>query len=164
MNLARLKSHLWDYSLQLYQQPGVEALCLELQDHWGADVNILLWLCWLEREGLAINDTRLYLAQARIATWQTEIVQPLRRMRRHIKQHYGTKDPQIEASRQAIKAAELQAEKAVQTRLESLGYTWLSSAGTRRVPNGANLSVYARILSLPEDKELELRQRLQLHL
>lgn len=161
MNLAQLRNHLWDYALELYRQPGVEALCLELQDHWGADVNLLLWLCWLEREGLAINDTRLYLAQARIAPWQTEIVQPLRRMRRHIKQHYGTKDPAMEASRQAIKAAELKAEKAVLNRLEGLGHTWLSSAGPKAVPAGANLAVYARILSLPEAKELELRHLLQ---
>lgn len=162
MSLAILKSHLWDYSLQLYQQPGVEELCLELQERWGADVNILLWLCWLEREGLAINETRLYLAQARIAPWQTEVVLPLRRMRQHIKQHYGTRDPAIEASRQAIKAAELNAEKAVQARLETLSRTWLGSAGPAFVPQGANLAIYARLLSLPEETELELRSRLQL--
>lgn len=152
MNLARLHNPLWDFSLQLYRQPGVEALCLKLQDGWGADVNILLWLRWLEQEGLTINSTRLKLAQAYIAPWRTEIVEPLRRMRQHIKRHYGTLDPSIEASRQAIKAAELQAEQAVQARLEKLARTWLGSHRTAPVAQGANLIVYARALNLPDDE------------
>jgi len=156
MNLARLQTHLWDFSLQLYQQPGVESLCLSLQDGWGGDVNILLWLRWLEQEGLAINDTRLRLAQAYIAPWRTEIVEPLRRMRQHIKRHYGTSDRTIEASRQAIKAAELQAEQAVQSRLEKLARTWLGSQRKASVTPGANLTVYAQALRLPDDKVREM--------
>lgn len=160
MNLARLHTHLWDFSLQLYQQPGVEPLCLSLQDGWGGDVNILLWLRWLEQEGLAINDTRLRLAQAYIAPWRSEIVEPLRRMRQHIKRHYGTSDRTIEASRQAIKAAELQAEQAAQARLEKLARTWLGSQRPATVVPGANLSVYARALNLPEDKTREMLETL----
>ncbi len=157
MNLAILKSNLWDFALWLYRQPGVEELCLSLQDQWGADVNILLWLCWLEREGLALNETRLHLAQAHIAPWKTEIVLPLRRMRQHIKRHYGTAIPAVEASRKAIKAAELQAEQAVQAKLEKLASTWLASAGPRPVARGANLAVYARMLALPEEVEQDAR-------
>lgn len=160
MNPARTHTPLWDFSLALYRRPGVEALCLALQDGWGADVNLLLWLCWLEGEGLLINETRLRLAQAYIAPWRTEVVEPLRRMRRHIKRQYGTRDPAIEASRQAIKAAELKAERTVQGRLEKLARTWLSGGRTGRVPPGANLSVYARLLGLPEAREREMRQRL----
>lgn len=160
MNLARLNTPLWDFSLGLYKRPGVEALCLSLQDGWGADVNMLLWLCWLEKEGLAINETRLRLAQAYIAPWRTEVVEPLRRMRQHIKRHYGTRDPAVEASRQAIKAAELNAEQAVQERLEKLARTWLGGGQRARVLPGANLSVYARLLALPDEKEEAMRRLL----
>ncbi|MGD8175169.1 TIGR02444 family protein [Marinimicrobium sp. ARAG 43.8] len=147
---------LWDFSLARYRQPGVETLCLALQDNHGANVNILLWLDWLEQEGLRLTDTRLRLAQAYIAPWHTEIVEPLRRMRQHIKRHYGTRNASIEASRDAIKVAELKAEQAVQTRLESLAVTWLNASERTLVPPGANLAIYARLLDLPEEQEHEL--------
>lgn len=160
MNPAPLNPPLWDFSLPLYRQPGVEALCLSLQDEWGADVNILLWLCWLEQEGVALNERRLRLAEASIAPWRSDVVEPLRRMRRHIKREYGTRDSTVEASRQAIKAAELKAEQAVQERLEELALSWLDSHQRAPVAPGANLSVYARLLALPDAKEQEARRLL----
>ena len=37
----------WLFSLALYGQSGVEPSCLELQNNFSADVNILLWCGWL---------------------------------------------------------------------------------------------------------------------
>ncbi|WP_347330035.1 TIGR02444 family protein [Marinimicrobium locisalis] len=160
MNPAPLNTPLWDFSLGLYRQPGVEALCLSLQDDWGADVNLLLWLCWLEQEGLVLNETRLHLADASIAPWRRDVIVPLRRVRQHIKREYGTQDSTVEASRQAIKSAELKAEQAVQERLEKLALTWLDNDQRAPVEPGANLSVYARLLALPHAKEQEARRLL----
>ncbi|MCC2606478.1 TIGR02444 family protein [Planctobacterium marinum] len=51
-------STFWQYSCELYAQPGVKALCLEGQERFGLNVNLVLlchWLyqqqCTLETEG-----------------------------------------------------------------------------------------------------------------
>ncbi|MDV2859061.1 MULTISPECIES: TIGR02444 family protein [Oceanimonas] len=42
---------LWKFSEQHYSRPGVAAACLELQDDYGANVNLLLLLLLLEEQG-----------------------------------------------------------------------------------------------------------------
>ena len=39
----------WSFSLTVYGRPGVEAACLELQDRFGADVNLALYCLWIGR-------------------------------------------------------------------------------------------------------------------
>ncbi|MDQ2076118.1 TIGR02444 family protein [Marinimicrobium sp. ABcell2] len=158
MTLSTLSSHLWDFSLRLYRYPGVEPLCLMLQNQWRADVNILFWLRWLETESMAINSTRIQLAEAHIATWNKDAVLPLRKLRMEMKQHYGVSDKAIEDTREAIKAAELQAERVVQIRLEKLGRTWLAGTERQQVVPGSNLAIYAHHLRLPPYLTQEMQQ------
>jgi len=148
MVLSLLSAHLWEFSVKLYRQPGVEPMCLLLQDQWHADVNILFWLRWLEVESMPINATRIRLAEAHIAGWKTDAILPLRQLRAEIKQHYGTTDKGVETTRTMIKDAELQAEKVVQMRLEKLARTWLAGAERQQVVPGSNLAVYANYLGL----------------
>lgn len=160
MILSLLSAHLWDFSLKLYRQPGVEPLCLMLQNHWRADVNILFWLRWLETESMAINATRIRLAEAHVAAWKKDVVLPLRQLRTGIKRDYGITDKSVEATREAIKKAELQAERVVQMRLEKLSRTWLAGAEHQQVVPGTNLAVYANYLELPPALSQELQQTL----
>jgi uncharacterized protein (TIGR02444 family) len=46
---------LWDWAVQGYARPGVEALCLELQDEYGQCVSFLLWAAWAGAEGRRIE-------------------------------------------------------------------------------------------------------------
>ncbi|WMC09944.1 TIGR02444 family protein [Oceanimonas pelagia] len=46
---------LWQFSEQHYGRPGVAAACLELQDEYGANVNLLLLLLLLEEQGLTVD-------------------------------------------------------------------------------------------------------------
>ena len=41
----------WRYSLKFYGQSGVSDACIALQDGFGVDVNLLLYLFWLASEG-----------------------------------------------------------------------------------------------------------------
>lgn len=157
MILSMLSTHLWEFSLRLYRQPGVEPLCLMLQNQWRADINVLFWLRWLETESMAINATRIRLAETHIATWKKDAVLPLRKLRTEMKQHYGVSDKGIEATREAIKAAELQAERVVQMRLEKLARTWMAGVERHRVVPGGNLSIYANYLHLPPDLTREMQ-------
>ncbi len=158
MTLSLLSSHLWEFSLRLYRQPGVAPLCLLLQDQWDADVNIMLWLRWLETEGMPINATRIRLAETHINGWQKEAVLPLRLLRRHIKKRYGIANKGVESVRQAIKAAELQAERVVQIQLEKLARAWLAGVERKPVVPGSNLGIYADALLLPLELKAELQR------
>ncbi len=40
----------WQFSVGHYQQPQVKQLCLQLQDGHGINVNLLLLLCWLQKQ------------------------------------------------------------------------------------------------------------------
>ncbi|WP_243453991.1 TIGR02444 family protein [Oceanisphaera pacifica] len=42
----------WQFSAQHYARPGVAQACLQLQDEYGANVNLLLLLVMLEAQGL----------------------------------------------------------------------------------------------------------------
>lgn len=174
-------SELWDFSLSLYRRAGVEPLCLQLQDRWRADVTLLLWLRWLEEEGVSVDEDRLTEALWTSAAWRERVVEPLRALRRAIKRDYGTGpgtrpradiEPrgdsphgddtlaEVEACRQSIKRAELQAERVALQKLAELARPWLRKARPGQVTPGSNLRGYAHRLSLPESTTRELVERL----
>lgn len=157
MTMSAQPDQLWKFSLQCYRQPGVEALCLTLQEQWQADINLLLWLRWLETQFIAVDNTHIQMAEAHIAHWNREAVWPLRTLRTKMKQRYGVEDAAIEATRSAIKKAELQAERVVQIRLEQLARHWPARAQSQPVAAGHNLAVYANYLKLPEPVKQKMR-------
>ena len=140
---------LWDFSLALYSAPDVESICLRLQDDFQVNVNILLWCCWLEVRGIRLTPMRLEQACQRIDSWDQTVVAPLRHLRRDIKQHYLANDPQVEACRQAIKSAELAAEKVELDWLETLADDWL--VDTTPLPLGGNSLRYLNALCVPQN-------------
>lgn len=78
-------SPLWDYALALYATPGVQAACLALQDRRGADVNLILFGCWLGACGRRLDADGLTRARDEALAWQAELVGPLRAARRGLK-------------------------------------------------------------------------------
>jgi len=75
----------WAFSLDLYARPGVADACLRLQDVYGLDINLLLLCCWLERRGCRLDATELAAAEARAEPLRTQILAPLRAVRRALK-------------------------------------------------------------------------------
>jgi uncharacterized protein (TIGR02444 family) len=69
----------WAFSLAFYAQPGVMPACLALQDRHGVDVNLALLCCWV---GEPLDAAALAEADALVAEWRTQVVQPLRAVRR----------------------------------------------------------------------------------
>jgi uncharacterized protein (TIGR02444 family) len=110
-------SALWSFSIKVYGEPDVAALCLELQDRHGVDVNILLATCWFAASGRGSIDRRQVDAmRAAIATLAEDVVLPLRRARRALKPLVV--DPVLAALRTRVKQDELDAEHVVQIMLE----------------------------------------------
>lgn len=83
----------WDYSLALYRDPAVEAACLELQRRHGLDVNLVLLCCWQASLGGALDAGSLERAQEAVASWQAEVVRPLRALRQRLKVRLAQPEP-----------------------------------------------------------------------
>lgn len=113
----------WNFSLEIYAAEGVAEACLDLQERRGCDVNILLFCCWLAASGrptLTADRLRAILKVSDV--WQAEIVQPLRRVRRLLKDRpWSEALPEtVDAARRRVADAELAAEHAEQLKLASL--------------------------------------------
>ena len=113
--MRRVGFPFWRFSTRVYRAPLVARACLALQDGCGADVNLLLFCCWMGRNGWRLGRQTLRSAMRAAAPWQSEVVQPLRGARRALKQEYRGADREFcESLRKRIGAAELDAEYAEQ--------------------------------------------------
>ena len=113
----------WNFSLELYAGEGVAEACLDLQERRGCDVNILLFCCWLGASGRpTLTADRLRSILKASDVWQAEIVRPLRRVRRLLKDRpWPEALPEtVDAVRRRVADAELAAEHAEQIKLASL--------------------------------------------
>lgn len=110
------ESAFWEFSLALYARTGVEEACLALQDEHGLDVNLALLCCFLGRHGVKLEEAGLSPLIRQSKAWSETILQPLRHLRRRLKTDpVGAIGPtEAQATRRAIQAAELEAEKAQQ--------------------------------------------------
>ncbi|WP_212629242.1 TIGR02444 family protein [Pseudomonas sp. KB-10] len=118
---------LWNFALELYARPGVEKACLELQDA-GNDVCLLLTGAWLQQRGVRCLDERLLALTAVAGAWQREVISPLRQTRRNWRAAAG-EDAELAALREQIKKLELQAERVLLERLQTLAESWSGGAG-----------------------------------
>ncbi|MDM7946099.1 MAG: TIGR02444 family protein [Oceanibaculum nanhaiense] len=108
----------WSFSLDFYGRPGVVDTCLELQDRHGLDVNLVLYCCW---RGDILAQGQIQAAIDLTAPWRTEVVQPLRALRRRLKPGFPPfPDAEALALRKRIADAELEAERLQQQALDAL--------------------------------------------
>ena len=99
------ENQLWQYSLSVYSKPDVEPLLLQLQDDFGADVNLLLCAFWLSSQRYVLDVVRWSSLVTVSASWRTECILPLRSVRRFLKSRAG-----VDAFREQVKALEIDAE------------------------------------------------------
>ncbi|GAB5451026.1 MAG: TIGR02444 family protein [Halioglobus sp.] len=106
---------LWTYSLEVYQREGVAPLCLQCQDRFGCDVNLLLYGGWLAVQGLALTPEHLARIDAGVDEWRQRVVRPLRALRRELRGYAAAED-----IRARISAVELDAEQQQQLQIYRL--------------------------------------------
>lgn len=145
-------SAFWEFSLRFYATSEVQQACLKLQDTYGADVNIMLFMLFQASLGHRLSETTIRELDAKIAGWRNEIVQPLRELRRRLKAHPFSLTPDAqETFRNQIKKVELQSEKLEQFYLETI------EIGTDVAPPDQaaleNTKAYARHLNVDVDVE-----------
>jgi uncharacterized protein (TIGR02444 family) len=113
----------WDFSLDIYQVPEVAQACLDLQNTYGLDVNLVLLCCWYGAAYGTLPAARLEQACQHSSKWRKNLVQPLRNARTWMKSTGAegvAETSEFDALRQQIKQAELAAEKMQQHTLEKM--------------------------------------------
>ncbi len=142
---------LWKFSLAVYGAPGVSAACLDLQERRGADVNLVLYAAFVGASGRGrLDAAELDACGAAIRPWSEAVVQPLRRVRRGLKDGIdGVPGEPVEALRRAVQALELEAERIEQMTLAArLGAP--GAVADRRADALANMAAYLADLPAPD--------------
>lgn len=118
-SIAGLEDEFWRFSLAVYGGEEAGRACLGLQDRLGADVNLLLFCCWLgvTRGRLLRSDEFGRLIRA-VAPWRNNVVEPLRAVRRYVKQTGGADTgltfERVASLKAAVADNELRAERVEQ--------------------------------------------------
>ena len=99
------------FCLTLYEAEGVEEACLDLQDRFDLDVTLILMCCWVGQHGVRLSPDALAQAEQSVKPWRETAIDPIRALRRRLKEAVGPIDPERAKSvRDLIKQAELAAE------------------------------------------------------
>ncbi len=94
---------------------------MHLQDSYKVNVCLLIGLRWLDETGKYLSDAHLADLHAHIQAWTQQVVEPLRSLRRLLKEPVAgyPQDEIQEQIRAAIKQAELLAEKKLLLEIEA---------------------------------------------
>ncbi len=115
-------SPFWNFSLAVYGANAVQDECLDLQDRFGLDVNLILLCAFLGAvHGVALTPDDIGAARETVRQWQEQVVRPLRAARRNLKsvELQDSQDATVAMQLRAqVKAAELESERIEQAILE----------------------------------------------
>lgn len=145
----------WDFSLALYERPGVELACLRLQNKADMDVNLALLCCWLGVKGVFLPSDSLQHLADRTETWRASVIKPLRDARIASKTaELPVESAERKAFRDDLKRLELASERLLQDVLYRM-LTELPGKDGRDADIGgllrSNLSRYAGVCKVRVD-------------
>ena len=147
-----LENAFWTFSLSVFQNSNVAGECIDLQDRHGIDVNVLLFCAWLGATQRAVDKKQVQEILASIGDWQSEVVTPLRVLRRRLKGKTGAAIPNEAqlAFREEVKRAELKSEQLEQAILYNLESSFSAT------PNSGLRLIAANIRTCLESKSVLL--------
>jgi uncharacterized protein (TIGR02444 family) len=143
-------SPFWTFSLSYYRQAGVSEACLELQDRFGVDVNIVLFLLWTATLRRRLEAGEIRALADRVRAWQNDVVVPIRNLRRFLKTPPPLLDEgTAELFRTKIKAVELESERLQQEAMSALAPSLhYEPAGTVEEAARTNVANYQGVIGL----------------
>ncbi|MEY4589487.1 MAG: hypothetical protein RL497_1563 [Pseudomonadota bacterium] len=114
------REKLVDFACRIYACSGVERHCRLLQDESFANINLVLWLTWLQDQAIYLEKEALFEAEDLIGEISGEVVALLRHVRQRIKHigHFTRVQEQLIGKH--ILQAELSVEKILLERLQDL--------------------------------------------
>ncbi len=105
----------WQFSGEAYGEPDVAEACLEAQDNFGADVNVILLCLWMDTRGMRMQGDDWANLLRTSQAWQRDTLAPQREKRRALKGK-----PDYEAAKRQELALERQAQAALLESLEEM--------------------------------------------
>jgi uncharacterized protein (TIGR02444 family) len=113
-------SNFWDFSLAVYGDDGVQQECLDLQQRYGVNINLLLFCAFVGTVCSAtLAQADLHQAERVVHEWHSAVVSNLRAARRELKPLGHAFAPiGLDSLLNVIKERELEAERLEQTMLE----------------------------------------------
>lgn len=133
-----LRSSLWDFSVNIYSTKDVEDQSLKLQEAYQANINIILWCCWLEVESIELGAHLLDDVLSMIEPISSDTVGKLREVRRTLVTSGSFTKVQIQSVKKHILNAELMIEKVLLHRLQDLTLRFIESKDYDRRIAGEN--------------------------
>ena len=149
MKIINTSESLWSFALAFYAREDVAETCLLLQDHHKVNVCLLIGLHWLDTKGCILSTADMADLSAHTQTWTQEIVEPLRSLRRILRNPVETfpSDELQEQVRGSIKQAELLAEKKLLVEIER----WSTKISVHANPcSNFNINQYFTSLKMDE--------------
>jgi uncharacterized protein (TIGR02444 family) len=145
----------WRFSLKLYRQTGVSDACIALQDRFGVDVNLLLFLFWLASDDRQLSADEVKMLDDNVRDWRNLTIVPIRDARRKLKGAETLVEAgKQEAFRDKVKAVELEAERLQQEALYEFSHSGpLGTATSRSAAARGNVAAYENVLGVTFPKE-----------
>jgi TIGR02444 family protein len=123
-------SPFWNFSIAVYGASAIQDECLNLQDQFGLDVNLILLCAFLGAvHGVTLTSDDIASVRQEVGQWHEQIVRPLRAARRHLKT-INLQDADAASAadlRRQVKTAELESERIEQILLERWADTRLAT-------------------------------------
>ncbi len=117
MKECLLIKELWSFSVARYASPAVQAQLLAWQEQNNANVNLAIVCVWAGHRGRRLMKPEIRHAVEAVSGWNSAVTSALRSMRRRLKGEWSMLAADPEPARQAILAAELEAERTEQALL-----------------------------------------------
>ena len=143
----------WRTSLGIYRRAGVSRALIALQERHGADVNLLLYCCWVALSGRGcLRGVDLRRVEAVLVQWRDGVTGALRAVRDRIKGEAGLwalkGAPEV---RDRVLDAEIASERVAQDLLEGMAGAPGRCRGGREDAR-ANLDAYLALLGVQPDE------------
>lgn len=133
----------WEYSSSLYAEPGVAEYCIDMQDRYGALVNLMLFCCWVGSRQIELDKSAIKQAEQSIADFNAAVTSQIRRRRRELSRTVDGMDESGVDAKRILLEAELNAERDEHQKL----LDWFSDAVLPGPPEGwsANKLIMANL-------------------
>lgn len=145
---VEMESPLWRFSLAVYRGAGVQEECLDVQERFGVDVNLLMLCAYVGAvEGAVLSTTDVADALEASGAWHADVVRTLRQVRRTLKPWGTGQGPfanTVEALRTKVKGAELEAEQIEQAMM----WAWLRARAGQWRPREPRQALVANVFAL----------------
>ncbi len=149
---AATDSTFWSFTLGLYGKPGVAPALIGLQDRLGLDVNMLLYCCWTGADGRLLSRDDLKAVEAVAEPWQSEVVRPLRALRRRLKGGFGAMPAErVQSYRKRVNELEIEGEHIAQNAMGQPPRGERQAGASAAAAVAANLKAYLKLRHAPVD-------------